>query len=246
MSKPWMYMCSPSWPHPPSSLPIPSSGSSQFTSPEHPDTCIEPGLEIYLTYGNIHGEKTLESPLDCKEIKPVHPKGNHSWIFIGRNDAKAETPILWPLDANSWLIGKDWCWEGLGAGGEEDDRGWDGWMASPTQWTWVWVNSGSWWWTGRPGVLRFMGSQRVGHNWATEQNWTEWDKIQSVCATSLQLCLTLCNPMDCSPPGSSDHEILQARTLEWVGISFFSASSLWRGQTHISYVSCIGRWVLYH
>ena len=67
-----------------------------------------------------------------------------------------------------------WCWEGLGAGGEGDNRGWNGWMASPTPWTWVWVNSGSWWWTGRPGVLRFMGSQRVGHNWATELNWTEW------------------------------------------------------------------------
>ena len=67
---------------------------------------------------------------------------------------------------------RPWCWEGLGAGGEGDDRAWDGWMASPTRWTWVWVNSGSWWWTGRPGVLRFMGSQRVGHNWATELNWT--------------------------------------------------------------------------
>ena len=66
-----------------------------------------------------------------------------------------------------------WCWEGLRAGGEGDDRGWDGWMASLTPWTWVWVNSGSWWWTGRPGVLRFMGSQRVGHDWATELNWTE-------------------------------------------------------------------------
>ena len=63
-----------------------------------------------------------------------------------------------------------WCWEGLGAGGEGDDRGWDGWMASPTWWAWVWVNSGSWWWTGRPGVLRFMGSQKVGHDWA-ELNW---------------------------------------------------------------------------
>ena len=62
------------------------------------------------------------------------------------------------------------CWEGLGAGGEGDDRGWNGWMASPTQWTWVWVDSRSCWWTGRPGVLRFMGSQRVGHDWATELN----------------------------------------------------------------------------
>ena len=66
---------------------------------------------------------------------------------------------------------RPWCWEELGAGGEGDDRGWDGWMASLTRWTWVWVNSGSWWWTGRPGVLQFMGSQRVGHNWATELNF---------------------------------------------------------------------------
>ena len=66
-----------------------------------------------------------------------------------------------------------WCWEGLGAVGEGDNRGWDGWMASLTRWTWVWVNCESWWWTGRPGVLRFMGSQRVGHDWATEMNWTE-------------------------------------------------------------------------
>ena len=66
-----------------------------------------------------------------------------------------------------WL----WCWEGLAAGGEGDDRGWDGWMASSTRWTWVWVNYRCWWWTGRPGVLRFMGSQIVGHDWATELNW---------------------------------------------------------------------------
>ena len=67
-----------------------------------------------------------------------------------------------------------WCWEGLGAGGEGDDRGWGVWMASLTRCTWVWVNSGSWWWTGRPGVLRFTGLQRVGHDRATELNWTEW------------------------------------------------------------------------
>ena len=67
---------------------------------------------------------------------------------------------------------RSWCWKGQGAGGEGDDRGWDGWMASPTRWTWVCVNSRSWWWTGRPGMLRFMGSQRVGHDWVTELNWT--------------------------------------------------------------------------
>ena len=64
-----------------------------------------------------------------------------------------------------------WCWEGLGAGGKGDDGGWDGWMASPTRWTWVWVNSRRWWWTGRPGVLQFTGLQRVRHDWATELNW---------------------------------------------------------------------------
>ena len=125
--------------------------------------------------------KTLESPLDCKEIQPVHPKGDQSWIFIGRTDVEAETPILWPPDMNSWLIGRPWCWEGLGAGGEGDDRRWDGRMASPIRWMWVWVNSRCWWWTGRPGMLRFMGSQRVGLDWGTEMNWTElnWE-VQSI------------------------------------------------------------------
>ena len=72
---------------------------------------------------------------------------------------------------------RPWCWERLRAGGEGDDRGWDGWMASLTRWTWAWVNSGSWWWTERPGMLWFMGSQRVGHDWATPLNWTELDQL---------------------------------------------------------------------
>ena len=75
---------------------------------------------------------------------------------------------------DSWK--RPWCWEGLGAGGEGDDRGWDGWMASLTRWAWVWVNYGSLWWIGRPGLLLFMGLQRVGHDWATELNWTEGRK----------------------------------------------------------------------
>ena len=119
-------------------------------------------------------EKTLESPLDCKEIQPVHPKGDQSWMFIGKTDVEAETPVLWPPYAKSWLTGKDWCWEGLGAGGEGDDRGWDGWMASLTWWTWVWVNPGSWSWTGRPGMLQPTRWQRVRHDWATELNWSDW------------------------------------------------------------------------
>ena len=125
-------------------------------------------------------EKTLESPLDCKEIQPVHPKGDQSWVFFGRNDAKAETPVTLATSCEELTHWKRlWCWEGLGAGGEGEDRGWDGWMASPTQWMWVWVDSGSWWWTGRPGMLGFIGSQRVGHDWATELNWTEDGNIRA-------------------------------------------------------------------
>ena len=120
-------------------------------------------------------EKTLESPLDCKEIQRVHSKGDQSWVFTGRTD-EAETPILWPPHTKSWIIWL-WYWERLRAGGEGDNRGWDGWMASPTQWTWVWVNSGSWGWTGRPGILRCIGSQRVRHNWVTELNWL----IDNIC-----------------------------------------------------------------
>ena len=118
-------------------------------------------------------EKTLESLLDYREVQPVHPKGDQSWVFIEGTDVEAETPIFWLPDGKSWLIwkdpdaGKDW-----GQEEEGDDKGWDSWMASLTQWTLVWVDSGSWWWTGRPGVRQFMGSQRVRHDWATELNRT--------------------------------------------------------------------------
>ena len=86
-------------------------------------------------------EKTLESPLDSKEAKPIDSKGNKSWVFTGRTDTEAEAPMLWPLDVKSWLIGqdpnagKDWGQE------EKGTTGWDGWMASLTQWTWVWASS---------------------------------------------------------------------------------------------------------
>ena len=89
-------------------------------------------------------EKTLESPLDCKEIQPVQPKGDQSWVFIGRTDVEVEPPILWPPYSKSWLIGKDSeVGKDWRAGGEGDDRGWDGWMTSPTQWTWVWLDCGT-------------------------------------------------------------------------------------------------------
>ena len=99
-------------------------------------------------------EMTLESPLDCKEIKPVNPKGNQSWILIGKCDAEAETPntlATWCKELTHWK--RPWCWERLKAGGEGDDRGWYGWTASPALWTWVWASSGSWWWTGKAGML---------------------------------------------------------------------------------------------
>ena len=136
-------------------------------------------------------EKTLESPLDCKEIQPVHPKvlGVHWKDWCWRWNSKNLAPWYEELTH----LKRPWCWERLRAGGEGDDRGWDGCMASPTQWTWVWVDSGSWWWTGRPGVLRFMGSQRVGHDWATELNWCQEYTIfyNRVPVTTLLISLNL-------------------------------------------------------
>ena len=123
-------------------------------------------------------EKPLENPLESKEIKPVNLKVYQPWILFGRTDAKAEAPVLWPPDVNSWLTGKRcWCWERLTAE-EEGDRGWDGWKASPIKWTWIWTNSGRWWGTGKPGMLQSMGSQRVRQDWATELNVVDYIKIE--------------------------------------------------------------------
>ena len=119
-------------------------------------------------------EKTLESSLDSEEIKPVNRKGNKPWIFTGRTDAEAEAPILWPPDVKNWLIGKD---PDAGKDWWQEEK-WttedDGWMASPTQQTWVWANSGKEWRTGKPGMLQSMESQRVGHNLTTEQQFLAW------------------------------------------------------------------------
>ena len=117
-------------------------------------------------------EKTLESPLDSKEIQPVNSKGNQSWIFIGRTDAEAVIPILWLPDVKNSLIwkdpdaGKDWRQEEKGATEDEMVE-----RPSLTQWTWVWASSRSWWWSGKPGMLQSMRFQGVGHNWATELNY---------------------------------------------------------------------------
>ena len=96
-------------------------------------------------------------------------------MFIGRTDAEAETPIFWPPDVKSWLTGKD---PDAGKDWRQEEKGTTGWetgrMASPTQWTWIWVNSKSWWWTGRPGVLQSIRLQRVGNNWTEWLNWNDW------------------------------------------------------------------------
>ena len=131
--------------------------------------CKESWVPKNWCFWTVVLEKTLESPLDCKEIQPVHPKGNQSWIFTGRTDA--ETPILWPPDAKNVLIwkdldaGKDWRWKEKGTT-KDEMVGWhcqlDGHEFE--------LSVGSWWWTGKPGMLHSMGSQRVGLNWATELN----------------------------------------------------------------------------
>ena len=126
---------------------------------------------MLLNYGV--GEDTLESlglqgdptSPSWRSVQGVHWK-EWSWSW------NSNTLVTSCEELTHWK--RPWCWEGLGAGGEGDDRGWDGWMASPTCWTWVWVKSGSLWWTWRPGMLQFMGSQRVRHDWATELNWTEF------------------------------------------------------------------------
>ena len=115
----------------------------------------------------LHGYTT--SPSERKSVLNIHWK---DWCWSWNSNTLA----TWCKELTH--LKRPWCWEILKAGGEGDDRGWDGCMASLTRWTWVWVNSGSWWWTGRPGVLWFMGSQRVGHDWATELNRTKRIHLQ--------------------------------------------------------------------
>ena len=102
-------------------------------------------------------------------LKEISPECSLEGLML-----KLKLQYFGHLIQRSDSLERPWCWERLKVGGEGDDRGWDGWMASLTQWTWVWVDSQSWWWTGRPGILRFMGLQRVRHHWATELNGTEY------------------------------------------------------------------------
>ena len=197
-------------------------------------------------------EKIFESPLGCKEIKRANAKGNQPWIFSGRTVAEAEAPILWPppfKEMSHWK--RPWFWERLKAG-EGDNRGRDGWMASLTQWTWL-SKLQEIMKDREACLLRSMGSQKSQtwwSDWTTKQvsaiNWC----VKYVCRDSKegsvqfylsalvpQSCPTLCNPMDCTLPGSSVHGILQARILEWVAIPFFKRSSWPRDQTQVSHIA---------
>ena len=131
-------------------------------------------------------EKTLESPLDCKEIEPVHPKGNQSWVFIGRTlklKLQYFGHLMWRTDS----FERPWCWERLKLGGEGDDREWNGWMESLTRWTWVWVSSRSWW---CQGSLSCWGC-RVRHNWTTELKDQKGLSVGLYFAGHFAYCLTL-------------------------------------------------------
>ena len=130
-------------------------------------------------------EKTLESPLDSKDIHQSILKEISSEYSLEGLMLKLELQTLatWWEELTHWK--RPCCWERLKVGGEVDDRGWDGWMALPTQWMWTWVNSGSWWLTGRPGMLQSIGLQKVWHDWATELNWTELINTIYKCPTVL-------------------------------------------------------------
>ena len=134
-------------------------------------------------------EKTLENPLDCKEIKPVNPKGNQPWIFIRRTDGwswSSNTLATWCKEPTHWK--RPWCWERLRASGEGGNRGWDRWMASPIQWTWIWANPERQWRTEEPAMLQSMGSQRVGYDLVTEQQQWLLIRVWAVKINGLPRC----------------------------------------------------------
>ena len=167
---------------------------------------IVPAVLLYCFYiinVNVTSEKRqMVASLSAEELMLLnYGVGKDSWESLGLqggpiSPSKRRSVLnthwkdwCWSWNSNTLAtyceelthLKRPWCWERLRAGRKGDNRGWDGWMASPTQWTWVWVNSGSWWWTGRPGVLQFMGLQRVGHNWATELNWVYRDHSHYCC-----------------------------------------------------------------
>ena len=166
---------------------------------------VEPRMQTYREKEVLTPESVLR---DQRSIPSFY-----RWKKMKHKKLKLRCPSLWRFVGvhwKDWCWGwnsntlatsceelthwkRPWCWEGLGAGGEGDDRGWDGWMASPTRYTWVWVNSRSWWWTGRPGVLRVMGSQRAGHDWATELNWTPFEILMRYeSSPQKSVCVCVC------------------------------------------------------
>jgi len=159
-------------------------------------------------------EKTLASHLDSKEINPVNLRKsvlNIHWKYWCCS-WNSNTLATWCKELSHWK--RLWCWERLRAGGEEEDRGWDDWMASLTQWTRVWVDSGSWWWTGRPRMLQVMGSQRVRHDWATELNW--WDQMPwSLFSECWALSRVFHSPLSLSSRGSL---VLRFLPLGWCNL----------------------------
>ena len=169
-------------------------------------------------------EKTFESPLDCKEIKLVNPKGNQYWIFIGRTDAETEAPNFGHLIQRTDSLEKTWCWGRLKAGGEGDDRGWDGQMALPTRWTWPWISSRSWWWIGKAGVQQSMEVRRVRHNWVTDLN--------GPCCMS-KFPLTCCMFLS--------FNMLYVKT--YVKISFLLSQIIFHCMSHFVHTLVAGHWV---
>ena len=168
-------------------------------------------------------EKTLESPLDCKEIQPVYPKGHQSWVSIGRTDAEAETPILWLPDAKSWLIGKD---SDAGKDWRQEEKG----MTEDEMAVWHHRLDGhefewtpSWWWTGRPGLPRFMGSQRVRQDW-TELNWTELSYTLGTLYLPVSNCNNLVPRKD--RKGGVGREAVLTMDTGWVSFSYQHVSTL--------------------
>ena len=152
----------------------------------------------------------------CQEIKPVSPKGSQSWIFIERTDAEGETPILWPPDMKNCLIWKDpdagKRWK---AGREGSDRGWDGWLSSPTRWTWAWLGSRSWWRTGKPGMLHAVHGVA---EWDTTEwlNWIELNNPSEITDWSKRITKTKPRPWDKCYNKEKMASRLVARFAKWI------------------------------
>ena len=186
--------------------------------------CEESWVLKNWCFSTVVLEKTLESPLDCKEIQPVHSKGDQSWVFLEGLMLKLKLQYFGHLMRRVDSLEKTPVWEGLGAGREGVDRGWDGWMVSQTQWIWIWVNSGIWWWTGRPDVLQFMGSQRVGYEWEIELNWTEYLITFRILKLNLNYLLWFCLLSLCILGGCEEslHSICGFYSIEYIEICFIT------------------------